>query len=76
MLVMRAVQLSVAVLRMLWKLQVTKGQREYYVNDAGNQMRVFYDTLYSRYMQASGRDEPLPDPAYPGEYLNELAQIC
>ena len=48
-------------------------QREYYVNDAGNQMRVFYDTLYSRYMQASGRDEPLPDPAYPGEYLKELA---
>ena len=29
-------------------------QREYYVNDAGTQMRVFYDTLYSRYMQASG----------------------
>ena len=48
-------------------------QREYYVNDAGNQMRVFYDTVYSRYMQAAGHDEPLPDPAYPGEYLQELA---
>jgi len=48
-------------------------QREYYVNDAGTQMRVFYDTLYSRYMQASGRDVPLPDPSYPGEYLSELA---
>jgi arginyl-tRNA synthetase len=48
-------------------------QREYYVNDAGNQMRVFYDTLYSRYMQAAGHDIPLPDPAYPGEYLQELA---
>ena len=48
-------------------------QREYYVNDAGNQMRVFYDTLYSRYMQAAGHDVPLPDPAYPGEYLQELA---
>ena len=49
-------------------------QREYYVNDAGNQMRVFYDTLYSRYMQAAGHDVPLPDPAYPGEYL-ELSLI-
>ncbi len=48
-------------------------QREYYVNDAGNQMRVFYDTIYSRYMQAAGHDVPLPDPAYPGSYLEELA---
>ena len=48
-------------------------QREYYVNDAGNQMRVFYDTLYARYMQAAGQDVPLPDPAYPGEYLQDLA---
>ena len=48
-------------------------QREYYVNDAGNQMRVFYDTLYSRYMQAAGNDTPLPDPSYPGEYLKDLA---
>ncbi|MDA1280048.1 MAG: arginine--tRNA ligase [Chloroflexi bacterium] len=48
-------------------------QREYYVNDSGNQMRVFYDTLYARYMQAAGHDVALPDPAYPGEYLQELA---
>jgi arginyl-tRNA synthetase len=48
-------------------------QREYYVNDAGNQMRVFYDTLYARYMQAAGHDVPLPDPAYPGEYMEVLA---
>lgn len=48
-------------------------QREYYVNDAGAQMRVFYDTLYARFMQAAGKDVPLPDPAYPGEYLAELA---
>tara|TARA_Y100001960_G_C14756481_1_gene871519 strand:+ start:332 stop:2005 length:1674 start_codon:yes stop_codon:yes gene_type:complete len=48
-------------------------QREYYVNDAGNQMRVFYDTLYSRYMQAAGNDTPLPAPSYPGEYLKDLA---
>ena len=48
-------------------------QREYYVNDSGTQMRVFYDTLYSRYMQAAGHDVPLPDPAYPGDYVKDLA---
>ena len=49
-------------------------QREYYVNDAGAQMRVFYDTLYARFMQAAGQDVPLPEPAYPGEYLADLAR--
>ena len=48
-------------------------QREYYVNDGGNQMQVFNDTLYTRFMQAAGHDEPMPDPAYPGEYLVDLA---
>ena len=36
-------------------------------------MQVFNDTLYARFMQAAGHDEPLPDPAYPGEYLVDLA---
>ncbi len=49
-------------------------QREYYVNDGGNQMQVFNETLYARLMQAAGHDHPLPDPAYPGEYLVELAE--
>ena len=49
-------------------------QREYYVNDAGAQMRVFYDTLYARFMQAAGKDVPLPEPAYPGEYLADMAR--
>ncbi len=49
-------------------------QREYYVNDGGNQMNVFNETLYARFMQAAGHDAPLPDPAYPGEYLVDLAE--
>lgn len=47
-------------------------QREYYVNDGGNQMKVFYDTLYVRFLQAAGQDVPLPEPSYPGEYLKDL----
>ena len=29
-------------------------QREYYVNDAGTQMELFYQTAYARYLQQCG----------------------
>lgn len=48
-------------------------QREFYVNDAGSQIKVFAGTLYARYAQALGRDEPIPEGGYPGAYLVELA---
>jgi arginyl-tRNA synthetase len=49
-------------------------QREYYVNDTGNQMEVFAASLYARYAQALGRDEPLPENGYPGHYLVEMGE--
>ncbi len=48
-------------------------QREYYVNDAGTQMRTFAETLYRRYKQAHGLDAPLEKEHYQGEYMIELA---
>ena len=48
-------------------------QREYYVNDAGNQMRAFYESLYARYMQAAGHDVSMPEAGYQGDYLKEMA---
>jgi arginyl-tRNA synthetase len=48
--------------------------REYYVNDGGNQIRVFNETLYARYMQAAGHEIALPEGAYEGEYLIEYAE--
>ena len=48
--------------------------REYYVNDAGNQMRVYTETLYARHMQAAGHDVPLPETSYPGDYVADLAK--
>jgi len=47
-------------------------QREYYVNDTGNQMEVFAASLYARYLQALGHDEALPEDGYPGHYLIEM----
>jgi arginyl-tRNA synthetase len=49
-------------------------QREYYVNDTGNQMEVFAASLYARYAQALGHDEPLPENGYPGHYLVEMGE--
>ena len=49
-------------------------QREYYVNDTGNQIEIFAASLYARYAQALGRDEPLPEGGYPGGYLVEMGQ--
>jgi len=48
-------------------------QREYYVNDGGNQMRTFIDTVFARYLQAAGKDAQLPEGAYQGEGPVSLA---
>ncbi len=44
-------------------------QREYYVNDAGSRMQVFYESLYAHYAQALGLDEPVPADGYLGHYM-------
>lgn len=49
-------------------------QTEYYVNDAGTQFHLFVATLYARYAQALGQDEPLPENGYQGEYMVGYAQ--
>jgi arginyl-tRNA synthetase len=42
--------------------------REYYLNDTGNQLNTFRDSLYARY-----RGDPPPEDGYQGEYLVEMA---
>ena len=49
-------------------------QREYYVNDGGTQMELFYQTAYARYLQQCGRDAKIPEDGYHGEYMNDLAR--
>ena len=48
--------------------------REYYFNDAGNQMDRFYQSLYARYAQLFGRPAELPKDGYAGQYMIELAE--
>jgi arginyl-tRNA synthetase len=49
-------------------------QREFYVNDVGSKVRKFGETVYVRYAQALGVDEPLPQEFYPGDFLIELGK--
>jgi len=49
-------------------------QREYYVNDAGVQFKLFAETLYARYAQLLGKDEAVPEDGYQGEYMIDYAQ--
>jgi len=47
---------------------------EYYVNDVGNQMDNLGRSLFARYLQACGKEAPLPEDGYRGEYLADLAR--
>ena len=50
--------------------------KEFYVNDAGNQIHKFAVSIYARYMQIIlGEDGfPFPEEGYHGEDIKELAQ--
>lgn len=43
--------------------------REFYINDAGNQIHNFALSLEARYLQQLGRDVPFPEGGYHGEDL-------
>ncbi len=42
-------------------------QREFYINDAGNQIEIFTDSLETRYLQLNGHDLPFPENGYAGQ---------
>jgi arginyl-tRNA synthetase len=48
--------------------------REYYVNDAGHQVQMLARSLEIRIRQQLGETVELPEDAYPGDYLVELAK--
>ncbi len=47
--------------------------REYYFNNAGNQMRNLAESIYVRYRQGFGEQCDLPENGYQGEYIKEIA---
>jgi arginyl-tRNA synthetase len=47
--------------------------REYYVNDAGNQMEMLGASTYARYAELCGRTVPFPENGYQGDYVRDVA---
>lgn len=51
-----------------------KVEREYYINDAGRQVKLLGMSVFARYKQLLGEDYPFPEDGYRGEYIEELAK--
>jgi arginyl-tRNA synthetase len=49
-------------------------EREYYINDVGNQMRMLGMSLHARVQAELGNEIGLPEGGYQGEYLIPIAQ--
>lgn len=49
-------------------------QREFYVNDYGNQMKIFGASVEARYCELLGAEYEFPQDGYGGAYITEIAQ--
>lgn len=47
--------------------------REFYINDAGRQMDMLGESVYSALLRSRGLKRELPEDGYRGEYISELA---
>ena len=48
-------------------------QREYYINDAGNQVTTLGRSIWLRLRELQGEEITFPEDGYQAEYINELA---
>lgn len=48
---------------------------EFYINDAGQQIRMLGESIYSRWRQWDDSEYPFPEAGYRGDYIAELARI-
>jgi len=51
-----------------------KVEREYYINDAGRQVRLLGMSVFAKYKQLTGMDYPFPEDGYRGEYIEDIAK--
>ncbi|CCU79993.1 Arginyl-tRNA synthetase [Halanaerobium saccharolyticum subsp. saccharolyticum DSM 6643] len=49
-------------------------EREYYINDAGNQMDILGESTLLRYRELLGEEIEMPEDVYGGDYIKEIAQ--
>lgn len=48
-------------------------EREYYINDIGNQMRTLGASVYLRYLEYFGQEVEFPEEYYQGDYIHDIA---
>lgn len=48
--------------------------KEFYVNDAGNQINTLARTIHKRYLELFGEKVTIEDGEYPGEYVIDIAR--
>ncbi len=48
---------------------------EYYVNDAGRQMKLLGASVYARYLERHGRPVTFPEDGYRGSYIVQVADL-
>ena len=62
------------VLSNLYDYMGYKVEREFYINDAGNQIKKLGESVYARFMEIEQPDYPFPEDGYHGDYIREIAQ--
>jgi len=50
-------------------------EKEFYVNDAGRQVKLLGESIFARYKESFRGDYPFPEDGYRGEYVRELAAM-
>jgi len=48
-------------------------EREFYINDAGTQVRLLGESIWARHLEAAGQPVVFPENGYHGEYVRDLA---
>lgn len=61
------------VLGNIFKAVGFDAEKEYYVNDAGRQIKLLGMSVSARYMELLGKEEPFPEEGYHGDYIRDLA---
>ncbi len=69
----RAAAVGDSLVRM-FRARGARCEAEFYVNDAGNQVRLLGESLRARYETELGNPAEIPEGGYHGEYLIELAK--
>ncbi len=49
-------------------------EKEYYINDAGRQVRMLGLSVFAKYQQILGIEYPFPEDGYRGDYIEDIAK--